>query len=233
MKLVFVHGSADTGECYYYQTRHFKGSEAVDLPGHPDGEPCGSVELYVEWLRGYIHGRGYADVVLAGHSLGGAIVLTYALKYPDEVKAVIPLGSGPYFHMDPARLHDLKLAAEGSKAQYDEWLGQQAGRSPGLPPEVAEHELQTRIAMGPDILRHDLTCCANYNIVDRLHEIRVPTLAVAATDDPYCPPADSHVLAENIPNARAVIIEGPTHWFIIDRPEQTNRVIEEFLATLD
>jgi pimeloyl-ACP methyl ester carboxylesterase len=39
-------------------------------------------------------------------------------------------------------------------------------------------------------------------------------------------------LAENIPNAKAVIIEGPTHWFIIDRPAQTNKVIEEFLATL-
>lgn len=232
MKLIFVHGSADTGESYYYQTQYFRDSEAVDLPGHPDGVPSASADLYTEWLRGYIQGKGYTDVVLAGHSLGGAIVLTYALKYPDEVKAIIPLGSGPYFHIDPARQHDLKLAANGDKVKYDEWLKDQAGRSPGLPPGIAEHELETRIKMGPGILHHDLSCCMDYNIVDRLHEIQVPTLAVAATDDPYCPPADSHILAENIPNAKAVVIEGQTHWFIIDRPQQTNKVIEEFLATL-
>jgi pimeloyl-ACP methyl ester carboxylesterase len=233
MKLIFVHGSADTGECYYYQTRHFKGSEAVSLPGHPDGVPCGSAELYAEWLRGYIHGKGYGrDVVLAGHSLGGAIVLLYALKYPDEVKAVVPLGSGPYFHIDPERQWNLKKAANGDKKEYETWLSQQAARSPGLPEDVAKHELETRIKMGPGILHHDLSCCMGYNIVDRLHEIKAPVFALAATGDPYCPPADSYALAEGIPNCRVKVIEGPTHWMIIDRPKETNQAIEEFLKTL-
>ncbi len=233
MQLIWVHGSADTADSFYHQTRRFPGSNAVNLPGHPagNGTPSGSAEEYAEWLRGYIAGKGYTDVVLSGHSLGGGIVLTYALKYPDEVKAVIPLGSGPYFHIDPEQQDNLRRAALGDKAAYDEWMSQQTLRD-GLPADVAEEELKDRIKMGPAVIHHDLDCCHRYNIVDRLHEIRVPVLAVAASGDPYCPPADSQRLADNIPNAKTVVVDGPTHWLMIDRAEPVNKAIEDFLATL-
>jgi pimeloyl-ACP methyl ester carboxylesterase len=233
MQLVFVHGSADTSDCFYHQTRYFPGSDAVDLPGHPDGngKPSGSADEYAEWLRGYIAGKGYTDVVLSGHSLGGAIVLTYALKYPNEVKAVIPLGSGPYFHIDPAQQDGLRRASLGDKAAHDAWLSQQTARD-GLPADVAERELKGRIAMGPAIIYHDLDCCARYNIADRLDEIQVPVLAVAATGDPYCPPADSQVLIDNIPNAKMTVVDGPTHWLQIDRADAVNKAIEGFVSGL-
>ena len=234
MQLVWIHGSADTADSFHHQVRRFPGSDAVNLPGHPagnGGRPCGSAAEYAEWLRGYITGKGYTDVVLSGHSLGGGIVLTYALQYPDQVKAVIPLGSGSYFHIDPAQQDGLRRAASGDKAAYDEWVGQQTLRD-GLPPDVAERERQDRIAMGPGMLHHDLDCCYRYDITGRLGEIQAPVLAVAATGDPYCPPADSQVLADNIPNGRTTVVDGPTHWLHIDRHEAVNEAIEQFLATL-
>ena len=39
MKLIFIHGAGGSPQSYYYQTRHFEGSEAVALPGHPEGTP--------------------------------------------------------------------------------------------------------------------------------------------------------------------------------------------------
>ncbi|MDA1097014.1 MAG: alpha/beta hydrolase [Chloroflexi bacterium] len=231
MKLIFVHGSADNADSFYHQTKYFPDSDAVTLPGHPTGVPCGSAELYAEWLRGYLSAKSYTDVVLAGHSLGGAIVLTYALKYPDEVKGVVPLGSGPYFHIDPARQDDLRRATLGDKRAWDQWLSEQGPRD-GLPADVAKRELEGRIAMGPSIIHHDLDCCARYNIAARLQDIRVPVLAVAATGDPYCPPADSYKLSENIPNAKTVVVDGPTHWLMIDRHEAVNKAIEGWLKTI-
>ena len=233
MQLIWVHGSADTADSFYHQVRRFPGSDAINLPGHSagNGKPSGSADEYAEWLRGYIAGKGYTDVVLSGHSLGGGIVLTYALKYPEEVKAVIPLGSGPYFHIDPAQQDNLRRAASGDKAAYDEWMSQQTLRD-GLPSEVAEKERQDRIAMGPGMLHHDLDCCSRYNIAARLPEIAVPVLAVAATGDPYCPPPDSNTLSDNIPNAKTVVVDGPTHWLHIDRADAVNRAIEGFLAGL-
>ena len=77
MKLLFIPGSGSGKETWLCQTEYFADSEAIALPGHPEGKPCSSVDEYVEWLRAYIRQQHYQDVVLVGHSLGGAIAQLY------------------------------------------------------------------------------------------------------------------------------------------------------------
>jgi len=101
MKLIFIHGSGGCKEVWCYQTKYFPDAAAIDLPGHPEGEPRTSVDSYVEWLRGYIKDRGYSDVVLAGHSLGSAIAQLYALKYAEDLKGLILIGSGARLRVVP------------------------------------------------------------------------------------------------------------------------------------
>ena len=108
MKLLFIHGSGGCKESWQYQTKHFKGSEAIDLPGHPVGEPCTTIDDYVEWLHGYINEKGYADLVIAGHSLGGGIALLYGLKYPESLKGLITVGSGARLRVHPMFLDGLQ-----------------------------------------------------------------------------------------------------------------------------
>ncbi len=104
MKLLFIPGSGSGKEAWLYQTEYFTGSEAVALPGHPEGEPCSSVEDYVAWLWDYIHQQQYPEVVLIGHSLGGAIAQLYGLKYADEVKALVLSGTGARLRVHPDTL---------------------------------------------------------------------------------------------------------------------------------
>ena len=78
MKLVFLHGAGSSSLAYYYQLRHFRNSKAIDLPGHSTGKACNDIESYLEWVRGFITARRYKDVVLCGHSMGGAIGLMLA-----------------------------------------------------------------------------------------------------------------------------------------------------------
>ena len=73
MKLVFIHGAGNSSLSFYYQLRHFRNSKAIDLPGHPDGIPCNSIEGYLEWVRGFIKARRYKDVVICGHSMEGQL----------------------------------------------------------------------------------------------------------------------------------------------------------------
>ncbi len=70
MQLVFIHGSGGCRESWKSQTQHFEGSEAINLPGHPDGDLCPTIEEYTQWLHRYVQGKGYEDLVLIGHSLG-------------------------------------------------------------------------------------------------------------------------------------------------------------------
>lgn len=51
MKLIFIHGSGGFKESWKHQTDYFKDSEALNLPGHPDGETLETIDECVEWLH--------------------------------------------------------------------------------------------------------------------------------------------------------------------------------------
>ena len=58
MQLVMVHGSGQNELTYHYQTERFENADAVNLPGHPDGEPRDSIGGYVDWVRDHARGKG-------------------------------------------------------------------------------------------------------------------------------------------------------------------------------
>ena len=73
-QIVFIHGpgAGGTARSFVNQLEHFPGSLAPNLPGHPTGLPCPSVERYTDWLRGWLWSQGHKqDLVLVGYTLGG------------------------------------------------------------------------------------------------------------------------------------------------------------------
>ncbi len=79
---------------------------------------------------------------------------------------------------------------------------------------------------------NDLRACDEFDIMNRLGEIGVPTLAICGSDDIMTPPKYSHRLVEKIPGARAVIIQGGTHMVFAEKPGEVNAAIDEFLQGL-
>jgi pimeloyl-ACP methyl ester carboxylesterase len=68
-----------------------------------------------------------------------------------------------------------------------------------------------------------------WSVMDRLGEIRVPTLVVAGRDDFLFPPESQAQLAAGIPNARLRIIERAGHNPQAERPAETLAVVADFL----
>lgn len=228
MKIIFVHGSGGCKESWYYQTKYFEGSEAIDLPGHPEGELCTSIDDYVEWLRGYIKEKGYQDVVIVGHSLGGGIALLYALKYPEELKGIISVGSGVRLRVHPMYLDELKKAIEDPDYQGPpEPEGEDL-----IAPELAKVLEKRREENGPASTLNDLLACDRFDIMDRAGEIKVPLLALCGTEDIMTPPKYTNFMADRIPGAKAVVIEGGTHMVFAEKPDEVNRAMDEFLKGL-
>lgn len=113
MKLIFIHGSGNTDEIWHYQIAHFPDAEAINLPGHlSPGKPCSSVEDYTDWLHNYILEHKYSEPILVGHSLGGAIAQMYALKYPQDVRALVLVGTGARLRVAPDFLSAMRRAWE-------------------------------------------------------------------------------------------------------------------------
>ncbi len=228
MKLIFIHGSGSCKEAWHYQTKHFPDADVIDLPGHPEDEQRTSVHGYVEWLRGYIQDRGYSDVVLAGHSLGSAIAQLYALKYPEDLKGLILIGGGARLRVHPMYI-DMLEQAKSDPGIFKGFLETSWGL---IDPELIEVLRRRALENGPAVFLNDMLCCDKFDIMDRVHDIRLPTLALCGSEDIMTPPKYTKYLADKIEGAREVIIDGGTHTVFAEKPSAVNQAIEDFLNSL-
>ena len=225
MQLIFIHGSGSVGESFHFQTTYFKNSIAPDLPGHPQGSPCSTIDDYTRWLHDYIKENDFHDVVLAGHSLGGGICLNYALSYPGELKALVLIGSGLKLRVHPMFLDAFKNAIKAPeifKEMTDPIFTL-------VDPPLAERLKKRVTEIGPEVMLNDMQACDEFSIMGREEALTLPTLAVCGSDDMMTPPKYSHFMADRLPNAQAVIINGGTHFVFAEKPNEVNQVIEKFL----
>jgi len=228
MQLIFIHGSGGCKESWKFQTEYFQGSEAINLPGHPDGDLCPTIEEYVTWVKDYIQQKGYQDVVLVGHSLGGGIALQYALDYAADLKGIVLMGSGARLRVHPMFLEGLEKAIKDPDAA-DLPLEE---TNDLIDPELAAVMKKRSEENGLESTLNDMKACDQFDVMERLGELTVPILAVAGDQDVMTPPKYSNFLADKVPGTKAVIIPGGTHMAYAEKPDEANQVIEEFLKGL-
>ena len=226
MRLIFVHGSGACSDIWRYQTAYFSDSHAVNLSGHPHGQALESVEECVEWLNKYIQGKGFKDVVLAGHSFGGAIALMYALRYPQALKGVIIIGSGARLRVNPMFLTPCKEAIKGSPRKWYELVGEMYRLTLG---DYKKEMIEKQKAIGPAVMLNDFLCCDKFDVMDRVHEIKVPALIICGESDVMTPVKFANYLGAKITNSRVVIIPQATHLVFTEKPEAVNKAIEDFV----
>jgi len=229
MKLLFIAGSGSGKEAWVYQTEYFADAEAIALPGHPEGKPCSSVDEYVAWLRAYIHQKQYQDVILAGHSLGGAIAQLYGLKYGGEVKALVLIGTGARLKVSPDFLASVKQMIIDESA----WRRYVEDSYSAADPIVRPAMIEARIRVGPAVMLNDLLCCDKFDIMDRVHTIKQPTLVICGSEDEMTPVKYTKYLVDKIEGAIKVIVDGATHAVAREKPKEVNQAIESFLAGLN
>jgi pimeloyl-ACP methyl ester carboxylesterase len=227
MQLIFIHGSGGCAEGWQYQTEAFGNADAINLPGHPDGDLIDSIDGYVEWLHAYINKKGYKDVILVGHSLGGGIALLHALLHPKQLKAIITVGSGARLRVHPMFLEGLAKAVEAPQL-YEKSLTP----NPLIEPELDKRINERRLENGPAAALNDMRACDKFDIMERLGEISVPVLAVCGSNDEMTPAKYTQFMVDKIPQAKAVIIPDGTHWVFAEKPDAVNLAISDFLAAL-
>jgi len=229
MKLIFIHGAGNTGLVWHYQTEYFTNSEAISLPGHPAGKLYTSVDQYAEWFHQYVRRKSLSQIVVAGHSMGGAVTQMYALSYPQDVKAIILIDTGARLRVRPDFLKQL----EDSISSPTEWL-RNIVEPPysRVPPEVREKVINGVAKVGVAMQLNDFRCCDKFDIMDKVSQIAVPTLVICGSEDDMTPVKYSQYLANKITGAKLVIVEGGTHHCFLEKPLEVNRAIQEFLANL-
>jgi pimeloyl-ACP methyl ester carboxylesterase len=186
---------------------------------------------------------GFEKWAVLGHSFGGKVALEYALRYPNSLSHLVLMDTGGDSWWDqkngpellakrgfsPKTVRQARRFFNGRNAPWEFFptllrLGRAYDPHTSFFTAVRQMVTERRSRARPQAQIFGFSrLTKNWAVMDRLGEIRVPTLVMAGRDDFLFPPEHQAQLAAGIPNARLRIIEGAGH---NPHDEQTDEVME-------
>ena len=86
--------------------------------------------------------------------------------------------------------------------------------------------------IGPSVELNDLMACDQFDVMNEIQNINLPTLVICGDQDTMTPVKYADYLSENIPGAKKVIVPGASHFVQLQKYKQVNASIEEFMVSL-
>jgi 3-oxoadipate enol-lactonase len=196
-------------------------------------------------IRDLFEHLGVRSAYVIGVSRGGQIATDFALEHPEMVGALVLVGSGLGGWDDPSHTpteEEQRLYKRDEElSQAEDWEGaadndvQLWVDGPGQPAGRALQRVRERVRA---------MCLNNYlthptqgeprvlepPAAGRLGQIRVPTLVIVGEFDTSTAHAAADALAKGIPNARKVVMPGTAHVPNMEKPEEFNKLVLDFLA---
>jgi len=207
--------------------------DGFDLPGAVRHELAGFGETPLPPAGAFSHADDLVAALsgpaaLVGASFGGNVCLEVASRRPDLVTDLVLLDAPLFDHdwSEEVREFDRReqdLLEEGelhaaAVLNADFWLADRARRDRVI--EMQERAFQLQAESEAEDIGTDS--------ID-LGAVRAPALVVVGELDKQDFHRISERLAREIPGARRVVIEGSGHLPALERPDETSRLIREFL----
>jgi 3-oxoadipate enol-lactonase/4-carboxymuconolactone decarboxylase len=204
---------------------------APDLPGHGrstglDGLP--TIEAYADFLDAFATGLGLRPFVLVGRSMGGAVGLSFAVRHPARLQALVLACTAARFVFAPEQMAAHRDVVRGRLPQ--QFTSETFSPSTGF--DLMREAWTEQVKTDPRVRYTDLLACEAFDARALLGRIRVPTLVVAGGDDGVTPVARSEELAAGIPGARLEVIAQAGHQAPLERSDVFNRTVGRFVESL-
>jgi pimeloyl-ACP methyl ester carboxylesterase len=189
-------------------------------PGRPD---YGAPDLVADAAR-VLDGHGIARAHVVGTSMGGALAQLLALDFPDRVGSLVLMSTSPAGPADdlPGVADPYAAFLAGARLDWSDprsVVERRVGEVRALGGARPFDEAHVRAFVERDATRAVSAASAqNHELLDggapwrdRLGEIAVPTLVIHGGADPLFPPGHAEALANEIPDARLVVLDGAGH----------------------
>jgi pimeloyl-ACP methyl ester carboxylesterase len=244
--LVILHGGSDGAKAWKKTIAELAKKYEIyvpDLPGWGHSQPIYANGDYfigelAEFVDGFSSNLGLGSFYLMGHSLGGAVALTYTLKFPQKVEKLVlvdslclgkeiawwvrVLSSSAFTHSIGRVTHSV---LKGVKWFVDSVLARAFAPVLTLkfanPMSAVSMKLGSRVTNG----KEQITVLA-----DRLSEIKAPTLVIWGEKDPVIPAHHAYAAAELIPNCQVKVFEDCGHSVYRQRIVEFSQLLGGFLG---
>ncbi|MGD0177277.1 MAG: alpha/beta hydrolase [Candidatus Bathyarchaeia archaeon] len=226
MTPIFIHGAGASPMVWRLQLLHFKGSLAVQLPGHPTGSGYSTIEDYAASVEEYIRKEAVKEPVLIGHSMGGGIAITLALAN-FKLAGLVLVGTGARLRVHPALLSKVNENYEEASKLIATW-----SVSPSSDPVIAERIAQELLRMNSQVTYGDFMACDKFDRMNDVQKITCKTLIVVGEDDRMTPVKYSQYLHQKISGSKLVVIPGAGHSVMLEKHRMFNDAVGAFLDSL-
>jgi proline iminopeptidase len=192
---------------------------------------------------------GFEKWAVLGHSFGGHVALEYALRYPQSLSHLLLVDTGGDSRWSqenaPRVLEQRGFSQEivdlcrrffNGQIEPQEMFPSLMKMGDAYNPYTGLRQLPHMIIMGlqtklqPEALIYFASHFRGWTVMDRLGEIRVPTLVIAGREDFIFPPEHQEELAAGIPDARLAIIDRAGHNPQDEQTAEVLRLIRDFLG---
>lgn len=218
--IVLVPGIDGTALLFYRQqpllAEHF---DVISFPLPTVDPPTMTMRSLADDLANLIEEVSDRGAILVGESFGGALSMSTALVRPDLVRGLVIVNSFPYLHQR------LRLAVAPRLLRAIPWGAMPLVRrytsdhlhSPHTDTQdIAEFRERAK-AIDRDSYIRRLQILRDFDIRDRLDEIRPPVLFLAGDRDRLVPsPTWAQFMDDRVKNSTVSILEGYGHVCLID-----------------
>ena len=218
---------------------------AVDLPGHgSSGAPTDSARYalsrFADDLVLLLDTLGIERAAVLGYSMGGRAALQLTLRYPARVAALVLESTSPGISEPVERASrvaaDSVLAdtieSDGVAAFVDRWERLPLWDSQAALPEESRARLRaqrsTNRALGLASSLRGAGAGSETSLIDRLSEVRVPTLLVTGGLDPKYVDL-GRLMKVSVPRATMAVVSGAGHAVHLERPAEFAALVKQFL----
>ncbi|XP_054003029.1 valacyclovir hydrolase-like [Hylaeus anthracinus] len=171
------------------------------------------------WARNLMRTLGFETFSLVGWSEGGAVAMTLAGNYPDNVRKLVSVSSQAYLtpkEMEQLRQFRNESIPEAVRNTVVAFYGEDYYRT-----------MRANLIDGLEnvYIKKNGSLCK-----EELPKIRAPTLIIHGRNDPGVPLFHATYLRDNIRGARLKIMENATHPVQLEHPQEFNSIVTNFLT---
>ena len=230
--VLFVHSLAGNSGHWARQLKHLRQHRralAIDLRGHGRSEPPNNGDYTIEGMAGDIAAvvdtLGLDQFVLVGHSMGGGVALTYAAAHPHRTVGLVlldPIGDGKQI---PAAEAEAFLG--GLESDYADAIRQYWTSIAGPDSAIREHLLADLRATPREAVQRGLRSVMRFDPSPALARYQGPKLSIVTPNNDKS--FSLHRLGNGFPYR---VVQGTGHWIHLDKPDEFNRLLDEFLKAV-
>jgi pimeloyl-ACP methyl ester carboxylesterase len=232
--LILIHGSGENSNVWKNQFEDLDLSISlitVDLPSHGDSDYIEaetlSLDFYVDSIKTLKEELNLKSVALGGHSLGGAIIQSYYFHYPEDVIGLILISTGGRLRVSPRILNHVKN-------DFDQFINTISVASfyRKTPEDLIEPYIEEISKVEQEVIHKDFKICDEFDILDKVGEIKVPCLILVGKADKLTPVKYQKYFDKYIDDSKLVIINKAGHSVMLEQPSEINNEIEGFLESI-